>query len=73
MKLLKIKVIPRSKNNRVEKIGEIFHVWTSAPAVEGKANEAVLPVLARFLGVKRYNLKIMRGLKSREKIIALDI
>ena len=72
MKLLKIKVIPKSKNNHVEKVGGVFHVWTSAPAVDGKANVAVLPVLARFLGVKRYNLKITRGLKSRHKIIALD-
>ncbi len=72
MKLLKIKVIPKSKNNRVEKIGDVFHVWTSAPAVDGKANEAVLPLLARFLGVKHYDLKITRGLKSRNKIIAVD-
>ena len=72
MKLIKIKVIPKSKNNRVEKRGELIYVRTTAPAIDGKANAALLPVLARFLDVKHYDLKIVKGIKTREKIIAVD-
>lgn len=71
MKTIKIKVIPKSKKNSIEKIGEIFCIHTTAPAVDGKANEAVLLGLARFLGVKSYEIKIIRGLKSREKILEI--
>ena len=72
MKLLKIKVIPKSKENSVKKIGEIFHIKTTAPAIDDKANLAIIPLLARFLDTKNYNLKIIKGKKSREKIIAFD-
>lgn len=72
MKLLKIKVIPKSKENSVKKIDEIFYIRTTAPAIDDKANLAIIPLLARFLKIKKYNLKIIKGKKSREKIITLD-
>jgi uncharacterized protein (TIGR00251 family) len=43
---------------------------TAAP-VEGKANEALLRFLAKELGVTPSSIEIIRGHRSREKIIRI--
>ncbi len=72
MKRLMIKVIP---NARVEKIVEEpgrLKIYLRAPAVEGKANEALIEFLAGHFGVKKSGIKIIRGLTSREKLVEID-
>jgi len=44
-------------------------VAVRAPAVEGKANEAVRKVLAAALGVRVRDLVVVRGERARDKII----
>ena len=41
-------------------------------AEDGKANEAVIALLAREFGIAKSRLSIARGLTSRNKVIALD-
>ncbi len=69
---LKVKVIPLAKENRV--VGyqdDVLKVKVTAPPVEGKANKAVVKLLARALGTKKGNVEIIRGSKSREKLIRI--
>ncbi len=69
MKIL-VKVKPNSKESRVQKMDDAaFSVWVSEPAQEGKANDAVIEVLARHFGVARQNVKILVGHHSKNKII----
>jgi uncharacterized protein (TIGR00251 family) len=42
-----------------------------APPVKGKANEAVIEVLAEFFGVKKSDIRIMSGERSREKVVEI--
>ena len=42
--VIHIQVVPRSKNNSVEKFGDGFKVRITAPPVEGKANKALIEV-----------------------------
>jgi hypothetical protein len=68
---LNIKVIPNAKQNRlVEEPGRL-KVYLTAPAVEGKANEALIEFLAEHFKVKKSKISIIRGLKSREKIVEI--
>jgi len=65
-----IKVIPRSKKNRVVEAGEgRFRVYLTAPPVEGKANKALIECLADHFGVKRRQVRIVLGQKNREKVV----
>ena len=41
----------------------------TAPALEGRANEALIDVLSEHFGVKRSTIEIVKGLKSRYKIV----
>ncbi|MEK7537565.1 MAG: DUF167 domain-containing protein [Patescibacteria group bacterium] len=66
---VEVKVIPRAKHNEiVERDGRLV-VRVTAPADDGQANAAVLEILARHLHVAASTLKIVRGQRSRLKLI----
>lgn len=44
----------------------------AAPAVEGKANEALVEFLAGYFGVPKRNVRIASGLKSRQKRVIIE-
>jgi len=72
MKTIQVRVIPRAKKNRVEKFGSGLKAYLTVPPVEGKANKALLEALAGHLKVKKSQLRIIRGRKSRDKIIGVS-
>jgi len=47
-------------------------VRVAEPPEDGRANEAVLDLLARTLGLPRSRLALVSGRSSREKIVVLD-
>ena len=52
--------------------GETLRVRVQAPPLEGRANAAVIELLAKALGVPRRCVRLERGETSREKVIAVD-
>ena len=44
----------------------------TAPPEEGRANQAVIRLLAETLGVRRQDVVIVAGHGSRDKVVALD-
>jgi len=68
--ILKIRVQPRSSQEKVIKAGEgEYKVYTHKPAIDGEANRSVVEIMAKFLGVKKSALAIVKGEKSRDKQI----
>lgn len=68
---LKLKVVPDSKIEKVERIkDDEFRIWVKAPAENGKANERVLKLMREFLGSRR--MRIVSGHTSPSKIISVD-
>lgn len=49
--------------------GPIYHIYTHAKPIDGEANEAVIALMADFLGVKKYQLRLVSGVKSRKKVV----
>lgn len=70
--IIKIKVIPKAKKEKIEEIEGVLKVYLTAPAQEGKANKKLIEVLAEYFKIKKYNLQIIRGLKSRDKTIEIN-
>ena len=52
--------------------GDALRLSVAAPAERGKANEAVIRLLAGALGLPRQQLRIVRGQTSRRKVIAIE-
>ena len=72
MQTFDIKVFPGAKkNDLVEKDGQI-KVYLTAPAVEGKANAALIDFLSDHYGVRKSRVKIIKGLKSRLKTVSIE-
>ena len=67
-----VKVIPNAKKPSIEKEDQnVYLVRVDAPAVGGKANRRLIELLAKHFGVKKSAIHIIKGEKSREKIIEL--
>jgi len=70
-KVIRVRVIPKSRKNKVEKFGEGYKVRLTAPPVGGKANKALTEVLAGHFGLKKAQVRIISGSKSRDKLLRL--
>jgi uncharacterized protein (TIGR00251 family) len=73
---LNVKVVPGAKRDRVVgRYGDGVKVQVSAPPEDGKANKAVVEVLAMALGVKVGQVEIFRGHAQARKavrVVGLD-
>lgn len=52
--------------------GDALVVAVAAPAVEGKANAAVLKAVADAFGIRPKAVRLVHGDKSRDKLVDLD-
>ena len=70
---LQIRVRPRAGRNTVE-VGDGGQVTVRVTAVpeRGRANEAVVALLAKKLGIPKSSVTLVRGLASRHKVVRLD-
>jgi uncharacterized protein (TIGR00251 family) len=70
-RVIQVRVVPRAKRNEVKEDSGGYKVYLTAAPVDGKANKALLEVLAGYLNVKRSRLKMIKGEKSRDKAIRI--
>lgn len=47
-------------------------MYVNKPAEDGLANAQLIKILAEHLKVKKYQIKIIKGHKSRDKIIEVN-
>jgi uncharacterized protein (TIGR00251 family) len=70
--MLRVRVQPRaSRPGLVGARAGALLVRVAAPPVEGAANEALLRLLGRGLGVAPSAIRILRGAGGREKVLAI--
>ena len=70
---LAVRVRPNARKTQVLGYREgTLTVAVAAPAVEGKANEALLVYLAAVLAVRRSQVTIRRGMRSRDKLVMVE-
>lgn len=70
---IRIKVFPNARKPRLVEEDGLLKVYVNAPAVDGRANSALIKALAAHFGVRKSRIDILKGLKSREKIIAVNL
>jgi uncharacterized protein (TIGR00251 family) len=70
---LKVKVFPRAREQKIQKIKEgEYTVRVLSPPSEGKANREVIAILASHFHLPPSRVRIVKGKKSRQKIIVLE-
>jgi uncharacterized protein (TIGR00251 family) len=70
---IRVKVTPNSRREAVNTTGNIFLVQVKEPATEGRANKAVIKVLAEHFGVTKSQVSILTGSGSRNKTIEISL
>jgi uncharacterized protein (TIGR00251 family) len=66
---IQVKVKPNSNTQEVSQEGNSFVVKVKEPPREGKANQAVIELLAEHFGVPKSQVRIVSGFGSRNKVI----
>ena len=61
-----------ARNEFVGRHGERLKVRLTARAIDGKANAALIEFLAGHYGVAKRDIRIVAGLKSRDKRVVID-
>ena len=70
---ISIRVQPRARSDALAALrAGVLIVRVMAPPLDGRANDAVCRLLARALGVRASDVTILRGERTRDKVVAID-
>ena len=70
---VKVRVQPKAVSNQV--VGyraDTLRLRVTAPPEAGKANAAVISLLAQTLGIAKSRVRIVRGHASRDKLVVVE-
>jgi len=71
--ILNIRVTPKASRNLVRQAGNCLKVYLTKTPHDGLANKQLIELLAGYLKVKKYQIKIIKGEKSRNKVIEINV
>ena len=70
---LRVRVQPSARRDEVVGWqGDVLRVRVHAPPVEGRANQALLELLSRRLGVPKSLIAVEAGHAAREKLLTVE-
>jgi hypothetical protein len=73
MKNFPVKVQPKASRDQVVGYRDgVLQLRVTAPPDKGRANAAVVALLADALGVAKSRVRIVRGQSSRDKVLAVE-
>jgi uncharacterized protein (TIGR00251 family) len=71
--LLDVSVVPNARRSQIDgEHGDALRVRLGAPAVDGRANAALVEYVAECCGVPRRRVQLRSGLTSRRKRLWID-
>ncbi len=71
---IQVKVIPgASKDQIVEYRDNILKVKVASPPQDGKANKRLINFLSKVFNIKKKDINIVKGEKSRNKLLDINI
>jgi len=69
---VRLRVSPGARKTEIAgRHGDAWKVRVAAPAEDGRANEAVLKLLAERVGLPRRSLSIVSGRTGRDKVVRM--
>jgi uncharacterized protein (TIGR00251 family) len=67
-----VSVKPRAKRTALKKVSEgEYAASVQAPAREGKANQALIKLLASYFSVPKSSVRLIRGESGRRKLVEI--
>ena len=73
MKTIRLKVKPGSRQEELTELDDgTWLARVKAPPVDGKANAAVIELVARHFGLRKSQVSIKSGASARMKLVTLE-
>lgn len=69
--ILQVTVKPGAKFEKIVATDEGLTVYLHARAHDGEANDSLAKVLAKYYGVSKNQVSILRGVKGRQKVVEI--
>lgn len=69
---LAVRVMPKASAERIVVEGGTVRVYVTAPPDKGKANKAVIALVAKALELPKSSIELVRGETSRDKLLRID-
>ena len=69
----RIKVNAGSRLDSIDFCEDSVRIKVKAPAVDGKANKAIIEYLSEITDVQKSKIKILNGEKSSQKTISIEL
>jgi hypothetical protein len=69
---IQVKVKPNSQTEELSREGDSFIVKVKEPPKEGRANQAVIKLLAEHFDVSQSQVRILSGFKSKNKVVEVE-
>jgi uncharacterized protein (TIGR00251 family) len=70
---IRIRVQPGARRNEVLGFqADVLRLRVTAPPQEGRANRGVVELLAEKLNVAKADVRILRGHRSRDKLVSIE-
>lgn len=70
--VLELRVTPKASRNEIREEEGQMRVYVTTVPENGKANEAVIKLLSKALGVPKSRLTLIRGATSRDKAFRVE-
>jgi hypothetical protein len=70
---IELTVVTNARKRHAEWDGHRLKVKLTAQPLKGKANEELIEYLAEILGLKRSEVRIVRGEKDKKKVVSLPV
>jgi uncharacterized protein YggU (UPF0235/DUF167 family) len=71
--IISVKAHPCSKTQKISKKDNLYKVYLKSKPVDNCANAELITVLADYFQIAKSKILILRGLKSHDKILKIDI
>jgi len=68
---VELRVQPRARRSGLEAVGDALKASVTAPPEDGKANRAVIDLLAREWHLPRSSFDVARGAHGRDKVLGI--
>ena len=70
-KIFNVRVTPHAKQNKVVENDGVLRVYTTVAPENGRANSAVIELLSEYFDVAKSQIKIVRGVATRDKVVEI--
>ena len=70
--IIKVKIFPGSRKEEIVKERNSFEIKIKEEPREGKANKAVVSLLANYFNISENKIKLIKGFRTRNKIFKIN-